>query len=283
MPDPEWRRRPPCRALRRSPGPGTSASVRARDSPSVVQHGRVRGPRCGRHAGHVLTARSQQAAPAPSAEHLGRIVRFAEPRRRRPQRYPRYLRRYSGPRPRLVKCLLCSGSRTPAVPSLRPEEVALQADRGSPIELLPSSRGSLPRQPAHLCVVCSPAGRESPRRRLVLEGEAGVRGQLRVVVKPTRERVGRRDHKAAPALPSRHLLKPLSERMKQVLGFRICLSAAAERPPSEDSPHTDPRVLLVGLRRSFTDGHLFSSLPPPSAADRTGGRHGRGRRARAGS
>ena len=43
--------------------------------------------------------------------------------------------------------------------------------------------------------------------------------------------------------------------MKQVLlggALESVLAAAAERPPSEDSPRTDTRVLLVGLRRSFT-------------------------------
>ncbi len=40
----------------------------------------------------------------------------------------------------------------------------------------------------------------------------------------------------------RHLLKPPSVRMKQVLGFRICLSAAAKRPPSEDSLRIDSRL-----------------------------------------
>jgi hypothetical protein len=43
--------------------------------------------------------------------------------------------------------------------------------------------------------------------------------------------------------------------MKQVLlggALESVLAAAAERPPSEDSPRTDACVLLVGLRRSFT-------------------------------
>ena len=31
------------------------------------------------------------------------------------------------------------------------------------------------------------------------------------------------------------------------------LASAAERPPSEDSPLTDTRVCLVGLRRRFTE------------------------------
>ena len=41
---------------------------------------------------------------------------------------------------------------------------------------------------------------------------------------------------------TRHLLEPLSVRMRQVPGFRICLSAAAKRPPREDSPRFDSRV-----------------------------------------
>ena len=51
---------------------------------------------------------------------------------------------------------------------------------------------------------------------------------------------------------AKHLLKPQSLRMKQVFGFRSCLSAAAKRPPSsEDSPFRPRDPLLGGLRRSF--------------------------------
>ena len=48
------------------------------------------------------------------------------------------------------------------------------------------------------------------------------------------------------------LLKPMSVRMRQVLGFRSCLSAAATRASSsEDSPSWPTDHPLGGLRRSF--------------------------------
>ena len=51
---------------------------------------------------------------------------------------------------------------------------------------------------------------------------------------------------------TRHLLKPMSLRMRQVSALEAVLAAAAKRPPSnEDLPSRLAGPLLGGLRRSF--------------------------------
>ncbi len=63
---------------------------------------------------------------------------------------------------------------------------------------------------------------------------------------------------------SRRLLKPASSQPHQIcagVGFRSCLSAAAERPSSnEDSPGSTPGFLLVDSTRSFVTGVLAALL-----------------------
>src|SRR5712692_4743201 len=62
----------------------------------------------------------------------------------------------------------------------------------------------------------------------------------------------------ATASTPRHLLKPMSVQVKQVLagsGLEAVLAAAAKRPPSnEDSPLPPVARFLGGFRRSFVTG-----------------------------
>src|SRR2546428_6735185 len=76
---------------------------------------------------------------------------------------------------------------------------------------------------------------------------------------------------------SRHLLKLTSSQTHQVCAgasFRSCLSAAAERPSSnEDSPRSTPGFLLVDSTRSFVTGvlaALFVAALSSSASAQTG-------------